>query len=58
MNKTELEERYFEWLRQKVGMFTSPYSRLLRKLHSEDFYYTIEMDGNRFDACRNLYDCT
>lgn len=48
MNKTELEERYFEWLRQKVGMFTSPYTRLLRKLHSEDFYYKIEMDGNRY----------
>ena len=48
MKNVELEERYFEWLRQKVGMLTTPYSRLLRRLHSEDFYYTIEMDGNRY----------
>ncbi|GHU60463.1 hypothetical protein FACS1894171_1890 [Clostridia bacterium] len=51
MTKDELNNEYFEWMRQLVC--TEKYSRrlsyrkLLTFLHNAEFVYIIDMDGNR-----------
>lgn len=51
MTKNELNNRYFKWMCQLVSVRRyskgRSYYKLLRFLHSVDFYYTIPMDGNR-----------
>lgn len=47
MTRNELNKRYFDWMCQKVCGKNRRYKKLLRCLHSIDFTYTIEMDGNR-----------
>ena len=51
MTENELNNRYFHWMCQLVSMQRyskgHSYHKLLRFLHSVDFYYTIPMDGNR-----------
>ena len=51
MTKSELNNRYFNWMCQLVSVRRyskgRSYVRLLRFLHKTDFYYTIPMDGNR-----------
>ena len=51
MTKSELNNRYFNWMCQLVSVQQysqgRSYVRLLRFLYKTDFYYTIPMDGNR-----------
>lgn len=51
MTKSELNNRYFNWMCQLVSVrrysIVRSYVRLLRFLYKTDFYYTIPMDGNR-----------
>lgn len=44
----DLEERYFEWLTEKVGGMED-YERLLRYLFRTPFEYTMPMDSNRYE---------
>lgn len=51
MTKNQLNDEYFEWLYRLI--YNERYSkklsyrRLMQRLHSIDFKYTIPMDGNR-----------
>lgn len=67
MTKNELNNAYFKWMHQLVCS-TKRYSKkpsylkLLRRLHSIEFRYSIPMDGNRAGDGVNLryrfgYDC-
>lgn len=51
MTRSELNNRYFEWMYRLVynenRFKRSTYRKLLIHLHTIDFYYTIGMDGNR-----------
>lgn len=50
MNRHELNDRYFNWMCRLVSderMKILSYAKLLKKLHTIDFRYSIEMDGNR-----------
>ena len=51
MTRSELNSEYFDWMCRLVcnRRYTRglSYQKLLRFLHSVDFNYTIEMDGNR-----------
>ncbi|GHU53241.1 hypothetical protein FACS1894132_04870 [Clostridia bacterium] len=49
MTKEEVTNGYFEWLCSFVDTFhnRNSYHKLLEYLHTIDFFYTIEMDGNR-----------
>lgn len=51
MTKIELTNRYFNWMYQLVSIQKyskdKSYRKLLKHLHSVDFYYTIPMDSNR-----------
>ena len=43
-----ISERYFDWIYETVvGKRRGSYRKLLRFLHSIDFYYSIPMDSNR-----------
>ena len=45
-----IKERYFDWIYGIViGKRRGSYRRLLRLLHAMDFYYSVPMDGNRFE---------
>lgn len=46
--RRDVKEEYFQWMFNKVGM-SSEYERLLRHLHSIDFYYVIPNDANRYE---------
>ena len=51
MTSHELNDIYFDWMRQLVCDFDytvgRSYSKLLHALHEAEFYYSIPMDGNR-----------
>lgn len=51
MTKSELNDQYFNWMYQLVSIRRyskgRSYRKLLRFLHSVDFYYKIPMDSNR-----------
>lgn len=51
MTKNELNDRYFHWMCQLVSAQRNSkgrsYHKLLRFLHSVDFYCTVPMDVNR-----------
>lgn len=51
MTRDELINEYFDWMCQLVSdkryKGNRSYRKLLSKLHSIDFTYTIDMDGNR-----------
>ena len=51
MKKSELNERYFEWLCRLVCYDVEfdlvSHQRFLRYLHNIEFVYTIDMDANR-----------
>ncbi len=53
MNKNELEYKYVNWMYSLVCNedYTEKlsYRKLLKFLHSVDFTYLIETDGNRFE---------
>lgn len=53
MTKNELNHRYFEWMYQLVcdEKYTKglSYRKLLNRLHEIDFYYILDMDGNRYE---------
>lgn len=61
-----LENKYFKWMCDVVSddkhSRRSSYERLLRYLHSREFTYIIDMDGNRVEdgidlRYRFAYDC-
>lgn len=58
MTRDEVINEYFEWMCQLVSgrpyFKRETYRKLLSLLHSIDFTYTIEMDGNRADDGINL----
>lgn len=58
MTKNELQTRYFDWVCQLVDNSQDhknlPYRKLLTHLHNIDFYYILDMDGNRFEDGVNL----
>lgn len=49
----DISKQYFDWLCTIVTSgrryYKSQYSKLLRFLHSVDFVYTMDRDGNRFE---------
>ena len=51
MTKNILRDEYFTWLRELIGTSRRSnkisYEKLLSYLHSTDFRYSLEMDGNR-----------
>lgn len=50
MTRTELANRYFDWMCQLVTddrHSAQRYQRLLMRLHETEFVYSIPMDGNR-----------
>lgn len=50
MNRHELNNKYFKWMCKLVSDKRTrklSYSKLLKTLHSIDFRYLIDMDGNR-----------
>lgn len=50
MTRDELRDRYFDWMYQLVAndrYSNQSYRKLLAKLHSTEFVYSIPMDGNR-----------
>ena len=50
MTRTELANRYFDWMCQLVTDRRYPsesYRRLLMRLHETEFTYSLPMDGNR-----------
>ena len=50
MTKNELINMYFEWMYDIVCPDKKKsYRKLLYFLHSVDFTYLIDMDGNRFE---------
>lgn len=51
MTKSELNNRYFDWLYGIVcgSQSLHSYRKLCMHLHGTDFAYTLEMDGNRAD---------
>ena len=57
MNRHELSDKYFKWMYKLVSdkrFKRSSYRKLLKCLHSIDFTYTIEMDGNRAEDGMDL----
>ena len=57
MNRHELNDKYFKWMYKLVSdkqIKRSSYRKLLNCLHSIDFTYTIEMDGNRAEDGMDL----
>lgn len=58
MSEKELNERYFEWLYQLVSgnkyFSNSSYKKLLKHLHSIDFYWEFPMDSNRAEDGINM----
>lgn len=62
MIENELNNRYFEWMRNIVNAPDAEhprgrwcnYKKLLRYLHSVEFTYTIPMDGDRAEDGMNL----
>lgn len=52
MTKDRLENEYFEWLCNKTIYWKNrsytPYRKVLQLLHSQDFYYLMPMDDNRY----------
>lgn len=51
MTEAQVQERYFDWLVKMVndGAGAGRYSLLLGKLHCTEFYYSLPMDGNRYE---------
>jgi len=47
MTSDILKKEYFNWMCGLVNSDRRPYKMLLRHLHHRDFYYILEMDGNR-----------
>lgn len=56
MNELQSQEWYFNWLVNMVdsGGRAKRYSLLLGKLHCTEFYYSLPMDGNRYEDGVNL----
>lgn len=58
MTSTRINNRYFEWMCNKVSderyMRGLPYKRLLKHLHDRSFVYTIGLDGNRAEDGTDL----
>lgn len=52
MDRKELRHEYFEWLCRFVKCYN--HRKLMSLLFSIDFYYTIPMDGNRYEDGINL----
>lgn len=65
MTRDELNNRYFDWMYKMVchkKRGRPLYLKLLQYLHTIEFTYTIDMDGNRAEDGVNLryrfgYDC-